>query len=108
MKERKVRVFIFKKSTTFDVSTLFVGCEHSLLISFLDAVDENGEANDAESVDAALEKQAATLKELAKKIAHYEAHHDQMNRDYYNRQSKIYKIRNMCCRYSNPNLKSPL
>ena len=84
-----------------------MGCEHSLLISFLDAVNENGEANDAESVDAALEKQAATLKELAKKIAHYEAHHDQMNRDYYNRQSKIYKIRNMCCRYSDPNLKSP-
>ena len=51
MKERKVRVFIFKKRTTFDVSALFVGCEHSLLISFLDAVDENGEANDDEDRD---------------------------------------------------------
>ena len=69
-------------------------------------MNENGEANNAESVYAALDKETTTLKELAKKIAHYKAQHDQMNRDYYNRQAKIYKIRNICCRYSNPNLKS--
>ena len=67
-------------------------------------MNENGEANNAESVDNELETQGEKLKDLARKTAEYAAHHDHMNDDYYNRKGKINKIRNMCCRYSDSNL----